>query len=66
MVSSMITITSTEVVQVGITSNIHIRAAKTNIAIVLCSVIVRPSIPKNVVGTSHRNKVIATITGSIT
>ena len=66
MVSSMTTIIRTDVVQVGMTSNIHISAAKTNMAIVLCSVTVSPSIPKNVDGTNHRKSVIATITGSIT
>ncbi|MCM1176530.1 MAG: hypothetical protein NC335_02105, partial [Bacteroides sp.] len=47
-------------------SNIHIKAAKTKMAIVLCSTTVSPSIPKNEVGTSHRIRVIAITIGSIT
>ena len=64
MVSNIITIISTDVVQVGIISNIHIRAANTKIAIVRCSTTVSPSIPKNEVGTSQRNKVTAMTRGS--
>ena len=64
MVRSMITIDSTEVVQVGMISNIHIRAVKTKMAMVLCSTTVRPSIPKKSVGTSQRKKVTAITRGS--
>ena len=64
MVRSIITIISTDVVHVGMISNIHINAAKTKMAMVLCSVTVSPSIPKNEVGTSHKNRVIANTTGS--
>ena len=59
MVSSMMTIDRTEVVQVGTTSMIHIRAVNTKIAIVLCITGVRPSMPKNDVGTAHRKIVSA-------
>ena len=49
----------TDVVQVGITSMIHMRAVNTKIAMVLCITGVRPSIPKNEVGTAHRKIVSA-------
>ena len=59
MVRSMITIETTEVVQVGITSMIHMSAVNTKIAIVLCITGVRPSMPKNSVGTAQRKIVSA-------
>ena len=54
---------TTEVVQVGITSRIHIIAVNTKIAITLCCVRVKRlapvtgSVPKNEVGTRARKKV---------
>ena len=54
MVSSIMTMEITDVVQVGITSMIHIRAVNTKIAMVLCITGVRPSMPKNEVGTAQR------------
>ena len=59
MVRSMITIETTEVVHVGITSMIHIRAVNTKMAMVLCITGVRPSMPKNSVGTAQRKIVSA-------
>ena len=59
MVRSMMTIEITEVVHVGTTSTIHIRAVNTKIAIVRCITGVRPSMPKNSVGTAHKKTVSA-------
>ena len=54
---SINTITTTEVPQIGIGSIIHITAAKTKIAITLCSTTVKPSTPNALVGSSHTNNV---------
>ena len=59
MVRSMITIDITDVVHVGTTSMIYIRAVNTKMAMVLCMTGVRPSIPKNDVGTTHKKIVSA-------
>ena len=53
-VRSAITITISDVLQLGIISKIHMRAANTNSAITLCWTTVRASIPKKDVGTAHR------------
>ena len=57
VVSNISTITTTEVPQIGIGSRIHIIAAMTKIAIILCSTTVNPGTPKAVVGSSHTNNV---------
>ena len=65
-VSSIITTTSRDVVQLGMTSKIHISAAKMNIAIIRCWTTVSSAIPKKLTGTAQRNIVMARITARIT
>ena len=52
----------TEVAQAGMTSNSHIRAAKTNIAMVRCWMTVSPSMPNESIGKTHNTMVINKIT----
>jgi hypothetical protein len=60
------TIINTDVVQLGIISKIHMRAANTKRAIVRCCRTVSPSIPKKVEGTARRKIVISSTNGSST
>ena len=53
VVNSRSTTTTIDVVQAGTASNTHMRIANTKMEIVLCSIIVSPSIPKNEVGNSQ-------------
>ena len=65
-VSREITITSREVVQFGMISQIHIRAAKTKSAITRCWTTVRPSIPKAETGRAQRRIVMISTMGRST
>jgi hypothetical protein len=60
------TIIITDVVQLGMISKIHMRAAKTKRAIVRCWRTVSPSIPKKEVGTARMKIVISSTNGSST
>ena len=55
-----------EVVQFGMISNIHMRAAKMKIAIILCCTAVRPSIPKALTGRAQRRIVTISTSGRST
>ena len=59
-------ITSREVVQFGMISQIHIRAAKTNKAMTRCWTTVRPSIPKVETGRAQRRIVMISTMGRST
>ena len=63
---SITTITTREVVQLGMISNIHMRAANTKIAIMRCWTGVRPSIPKTDVGRAQRRIVTMSTMGRST
>ena len=65
-VSRAITITSTEVVQFGMISKIHIRAAKTKSAITRCWTTVRSAIPKELTGRAQRRIVTISTIGRST
>ena len=65
-VRSITTITSREVVQLGMISNIHIRAANTKIAIIRCWMTVRPAIPKALTGRAHSRIVMISTIGRST
>ena len=55
--------TSKEVVQFGMISKIHIRAAKTKSAITRCWTTVRSAIPKALTGRAHRRIVAISTMG---
>ncbi len=65
-VRSITTITSREVVQLGMISNIHIRAANTKMAIMRCWTTVRSAIPKVLTGRAHRRIVMISTMGRST
>ena len=65
-VRSITTITSREVVQLGMISNIHIKAAKTKMAIMRCCTTVRSAIPKVLTGSAQRRIVMISTIGRST
>ena len=66
IVRSIRTIITTDVVQAGIISNIHISAAKAKMAIILCCTTLSPSTPKKSMGTNQRKSVTAITSGRST
>ena len=61
VVSSIVTITAIDVAHDGTTSNIHIKVAKTKIAMMRCCTTVRLLIPKLSVGRFHTISVTASV-----
>ena len=60
------TITRSEVLQLGMISKIHIRAANTKRAITRCCTTVKASMPKNDTGTAQRKMVMISTIGRAT